>query len=184
MNYIARIDPQRMPFFAGALILLVVALLFAGLILPQYKVQRAASHDLSRLQQTVQVAPSVAAEQARLQADVERLELEIQNDVNGMPQHALETFVTGRVQSISWRREMELMAIQASPGARIGDVQETLFQLELSGEYDDLHDWLRNIRVELDFATVRQLALAPLESQHSEPRLRAQIVLAAYSSTQ
>jgi hypothetical protein len=184
MNYVARIGPQRMPVFAGALVLVVAALLFGYLILPQYKAQRAASQHLSSLQQTVQVAPSVAAEQARLQADVERLELAMQNGVNGMPQQALETFITGRLQKISWRREIELMAIQASPGARIGGVQETLFQLELMGEYDDLQNWLRNIRVELDFATVRQLALAPLESQHPEPRLRAQLVVVAYSSVQ
>lgn len=184
MQYVDRIDSRRMPLFAGASILLVVTALLIGLILPQYKAQRAASRELWNLQQAARAAPSVAAGQARLQADVERLELEMQNDIDGMPEQALAAFVTGRLQEISWRSEIELIAIQSSPGARIGGVQETLFQLEVAGDYADLHDWLRNVRVELAVVTVRQLSLVPLESQRPEPRLQAGLILAAWSSVE
>ncbi len=180
MKHLARIDPQRIPMFAGAFILLVAAALVTYLILPQYKAHRAVSREQSTLHQTVEAARSVTVERARLQADVERLELELHT--GELPQQALEAFVIGRLQDISWRREIELVAIQPSPGAQLGAVQETLFQLELAGEYADLHDWLRDIHVDLDSVTVKELSLSPLDSQTPEPRLRAGLVVAAYGS--
>lgn len=184
MKHIAQIDPRRIPLLAAGLVMLVAAALLAYLILPQYKLHRAALSGQETLHHTVQAAEPVSAEHARLQTGVEQLELELRDDADGLPQQALEAFVIGRLQDISWRHQIELLAVQPSVGAQVGTIQETLFQLELAGGYAELHAWLRDLRGELDTVIVKQLSLAPVDGETSDPRLRAALVVAAYGSAE
>lgn len=184
MKHLARIEPQRMTLFAGGIVLLIGATLAAYLVMPQYRAHRAALQEQAALQRVVDTARNVEAEQARLEAEVERLDAELRDNEDALPQQALEAFVIGRLQEISWRRQIELIAVEPSQGTQIGPVQETLFELELAGEYENFHGWLRDLHGELDSVAVRNLSLAPLESKGSDPRLHAGLVVAAYRSVE
>ena len=181
-KYLARIEPRRVPLFAAAFIVLVAGALGSYLVLPQYKAKRAAVGERLKLEQTVEDAQSLTEEQARLYGDVERLELALHSDANGLSQQALEAFVIERLQDIAWRRDLEFVSIQPLPGGQIGAIQETLFELELAGEWPDLQAWLGALHTELASVVVRQLSLTPLD-EGSAPRLRAALIVAAYGST-
>ena len=183
MKYLARIEPRRVPLFAAAFVVLVAGALGSYLVLPQYKAQRAAVGEQLKLEQTVEDAQSLTEEQALLYADVERLELALHSDANGLPQQALEAFVIERLQDIAWRRDLEFVSIQPLPGGQIGAIRETLFELELVGEWSDLQAWLGALHTELAAVAVRDLSLTPLDQESSAPRLRAALIVAAYGST-
>ncbi|CAN5168041.1 hypothetical protein BH24PSE2_BH24PSE2_14600 [soil metagenome] len=184
IRYLAKIDARHVPLLAGGLVVLVAAMLASSVVLPQYRAYRTASGTQTSLQQTMEAARAVAVEQAGLQTDVERLESVLRNDADGPPRNAMEASVISGLQNISWRREIELLSVQPLRGAQIGAVEETLFQLELTGEYADLHAWLRDLHLELDSVVVKRLSLAPLESGGQESRLRAEITVAAYGTAQ
>jgi len=183
MKYLARIEPRRVPLFAAAFVVLVAGALGSYLVLPQYQAQRAAAGEQLKLEQTVEDAQSLTEEQALLYADVERLELALHSDANGLSQQALEAFVIDRLQDIAWRRDLEFVSIQPLPGGRIGAIRETLFELEVVGEWSDLQAWLGALHTELAAVVVRDLSLTPLDQESSAPRLRAALIVAAYGST-
>ncbi|HUO82313.1 MAG TPA: GspMb/PilO family protein [Gammaproteobacteria bacterium] len=181
-NLLARLDPKRLPLLAGGITLLACVTLSVYLVLPQYRTWRAASTERDGLELSVQAAPSVAAEHLRLVGEVQALETALRGDAGSMPEQALEAFVIGRLQDLSWRRGVDLVSVQPMPPGTVGAIRETTFQLELEGGYAELRAWLGDIGGELGFVTIRQLALVPQDGEGDDPRLRAALILAAYRS--
>jgi Tfp pilus assembly protein PilO len=181
-KHLARLDPKRLPLLAGGAMLLACAVLTAYLVMPQYRAWRAAANERDGLELSVQAAQPVAAENRRLAAEVQALETALRGDAENLPEQALEAFVIGRLQDLSWRRGVELISVQPMPPGTVGTIREITFQLELAGSYADLRAWLGDVGEELEFVTIRQLGLEPQQGEASDPRLRAALILAAYRS--
>jgi hypothetical protein len=184
MKYLNQIEPRRVPVFAAGFVLLAAVALVTYLVFPQFKARRAAVRDRAQLEQIVEAGRAISAEHAQLYAEVAQLEADLLEGPGAMREQDLEAFVIGSVQTTAWRRDLELVAIQPAAGARIGTIQETLFQLELAGRYADLHAWLQDLHAELASAIVRELALVPVDDTGADPRLRAAVSMAAYRRTQ
>lgn len=182
-KYLGRLDPKRVPLLAGGVTMLVLAALLIYVILPQYRGWQAAASERHTLELSVQAAASVSAEHRRLVAELEDLENALNGDAERMPQQALEAFIIGRLQELSWRRDIELVSVQPRPPASLGAIEETSFELELAGGYTNLRAWLGDMTAELGFVTVRQLALTPQEQEGQDPRLHAALILSAYRGT-
>lgn len=182
VKHLTRIDPKRLPLMAGGAALLVTAALFVYLVLPQFKAWRTASAERDGLQQSVQAAPSVAAERLRLGGQVQDLERALRGDAENVPQQAMEAFMIGRLQALSWRRGVELVSVQPLPAGAVGAIEETSFELELAGDYAAVRGWLADLGGDLEFVTVKQLRLAPRDGEDGDPRLTAALILAAYRS--
>ena len=180
---LATVDPKRVPLFAAAAVALVAAAAVSYVVLPQLKAHRAAGDLRATLAESVGSSAALVVEHARLQDEVLELEHALQNDGGGLPQHALEAFLIGRLQDVAHRSAIQLESVEPTSGEDIGGVHETLFEIELTGEYATVHAWLRTLRHELVAVVPRELVLAPVDDSPN-PRLRATVLAAAYRNVE
>ena len=69
--------------------------------------------------------------------------------------------------------------MEPTSGADLGGIHETLFEIELIGEYARVHALFKSLRQELDAVVPREITLAPLD-ESPNPQLRATVLAAAY----
>ena len=162
-----------------ALILLIAALVVRGL-LPAYKSYRQLTHTQSVMQQVVSNESGVVNERSRIQAEIDQLTARVQGDLASLPAREMEAHIVERLQSISWRNDVELGSLKPLPGVSNEQYEELLFQVELSGGYFHLVDWLRDLADELGFVVVREHQLMLRPSADIKPQISAKLSLAAY----
>jgi Tfp pilus assembly protein PilO len=184
IKHLATVDPRRVPLFAAAFVVLVAAALATYLVWPQLKAQRAAAVERSALQEVVGAATTLTAQRLALQDEVQQLELALYADgadaAHGTAP-TLESRIMTALQQLASRNALRVESMRPIAGTQIEPVRETLFELELTGAYADLHGWLRAVRANLDAVVVRELVFSPLDDS-ADPELRAVLTLAAYRS--
>jgi hypothetical protein len=179
-RWLATVDPKRVPLFAAAAIALVAATLALYVVLPQAKAHSAAREERALLAGAADAAAALAAERAALEATVRGLvALAGERDPSS---HSLEASMIARLQDLTRRHGVELVAVQPSVGAEVGTLQETVFDVELVGEYGDIVAYLGDVRTELDALVVRELSLLPLDDA-SQPKIHVVLVGAAFGET-
>ena len=62
--------------------------------------------------------------------------------------------------------------------------QELLFNVELVGTYNDLYQWLWDVRNELGYVVVKEYSLTRQDDVDDEPALSARLSLASYRTIQ
>ena len=98
----------------------------------------------------------------------------------GLPVRQIESYVVGRLQGISWGNDIELVSVEPAMGDRVEIFQEMIFNVQLSGEYTDLYQWLWEARNELGFVVIKEYGLARRDNDDDEPLLLADLSLATY----
>ena len=161
------------------LVLLVAALVVRGL-LPAYKSYSQLRHTQSVMQQVVSNESGVVHERSRIQAEIDQLTARVQGDLASLPAQEMEAHIVERLQSISWRNDVELGSLKPLPGITNEQYEELLFQVELSGGYFHLVDWLRDLADELGFVVVKEHQLMVRQSGSPKPQINAKLSLAAY----
>lgn len=184
MRYLRGIEPKRVPLFAAASVALAGAALVLYVVLPFAKSYRAALADRAALERDTAGAAAVADERAALQAHVSALVAQAADDGSSWRSSAaLVSAVIAKVQEIAGRHDVEVVAIEPSQGKRVGSLQESLFAVELVGDYGDVLAYLRDARVDPTPMVVREVSLAPLD-EAPEPRIHATLVAAAFGAAQ
>lgn len=161
------------------LVLLVAALVVRGLI-PAYKQYSQLSHTQGMMEQVVNNETGVEGERSRIQAEISRLKTQVEGDLASLPAQQMEAHIVERLQSISWRNEVELGSLKPVQGAKNEQYNEMLFQVELAGSYFHLVDWLRDLAHELGFVVVKEHQLQLQASTRIKPVVSAKLSLAAY----
>lgn len=165
----------------GAIGLVLVALL-TYFVLPQWRAYKAADLSLSLLQANAQQGASLEAELANLRDDVAKLERTLNGDAANLPAKKMQAFVIGRLQTISWRNDIELVGIKPRDGAPIAQFNELIFDVELRGDYFSFFDWLGNVGEELGFVVVKSFQMSPIggDSEGPDPTLQVKLTVASY----
>ncbi|MDH3871745.1 MAG: hypothetical protein OEU44_05990, partial [Gammaproteobacteria bacterium] len=58
--------------------------------------------------------------------------------------------------------------------------EEALFEVEISGDYFDLYNWLQDLGEDLGFVVVKHFKLRPLDQNETSPRLNAKLTIVSY----
>ncbi|MBT8143243.1 MAG: type 4a pilus biogenesis protein PilO [Gammaproteobacteria bacterium] len=115
----------------------------------------------------------------RLQA-LEDLSRRLHGDSANLPLQQMEAFVIGRLQTISWDNQVELVSVEPVVGESIERFNEVLFKLEMEGGYEDIHRWLWSVREQLGFIVIKEFSLSRADQRSDDPRLRARLTIASY----
>lgn len=179
-----RLPPRQLRLvLAGGLLLLVTALFFQ-LVWPQVKALRSL-----RASQAILLAsggnPSELARQVTaLKSEVAGLRHRLQGDLGDLPPRQVEAHVIGLLQQLCWRHRLELASVIPQAGEQVHVFRETVFDLEVHGEYADFAAWLAEAREKLGFLVVKHYEIAPLEAPAAapgtSPRLAAKLRIGAW----
>lgn len=93
----------------------------------------------------------------------------------------LEADVIGRLQTLSWRHDIELQSIQPRQGDEVDGFQETNFSVSVVGRYPDLYQWLTGLDRELGFIVIKDFRMQPLAATDAS-NIVVDVTLATYRS--
>ncbi len=173
-------SPRELAIAAGCLAVIVTATLSLYVIKPQWERYQAAlaSHEL--LSEFAGEDPSGQRALDALGGEVRRLQTLLEGDSANLPSQEIEAFVIGRLQTISWRHGLDLVAVEPTKGETTDDYQELLFQVEISGDYFGLNSWLSDLSTELGFVVIREYQISIHGGDDALPILRTRMLLASY----
>ncbi len=162
----------------------ITTLIVVTLLLPQAKALAAARKTVDTLAAAAVNGP--ALEELLRQEDVVIADLarRMHGDTANLPVNQVEAFVIGRLQSVSWGNEVELVGVEPAVGDRVQSFQETLFRIRLIGRYKDLYRWLWDVRNELGFSVIKEFRLVRNEEEDTDPLLAADLSLASYRAVE
>jgi hypothetical protein len=179
--YLARLDNRSFFLAMGGLLLLVASAMFSYLILPQIKGYRAELNTREMLRDIIENGDELENELSTLASQVETLKHDLHGDMANLPLKQMEAYIIGRLQAMSWRHKVELVGIHPGAGQKVKMFKEILFDIELSGEYFNLVEWLKELGRELGFVVIKEYEIKPLSAkQDGEPRLSLDLTIVSY----
>jgi Tfp pilus assembly protein PilO len=179
-----KLDPRQLRLLIGGAFALLIAVLFSYVLLPAARIYQKERAGLQVLERAVTQAEGIGIQLSELAAAVATLERQLHGDMANLPENQLEAFVIGRLQTISWRRNVEILSVEPDNGETMGTFTESLFDVELSGDYSDLFVWLRDISDELGFVVIKEYEMRPIENVADNPKLAVKLTIASYRLTQ
>jgi len=179
---IASLEPRQLSLVSYSVLGLVAAALFSYVIVPQWRAYQAATTSLQLLQTSAADGSSLVSQLDTLHRDVNILERTLNGDASNLPVRKMEAFVIGRLQTISWSNDMELIGVQPRQGVPLNQFSELIFDVELEGGYFDFFEWLKAIGEELGFVVVKRFEMASVNetTDSGEPRLKVKLTIASY----
>lgn len=175
-----KLDARQRSLLAGGGFLLLIAAIFSYILLPPIKAYRSGLEARTLLSSVVAQGLAVAQQIETLDTELASLRKELHGDTANLPEQQLESFVIGRLQTISWRNNIELMSIEPGPGGIVKDFRESLFRVELAGKYRDLFTWIDELNDELGFVVIKEHRMRPVEDVATDPQLRVDLSIASY----
>jgi hypothetical protein len=96
------------------------------------------------------------------------------------PENEMESFIIGRLQTISWSNNIELLRVTPGNGTTVRMFEEVLFDVVIAGDYFDIYNWLQSLDDELGFVVVKQFDLRPVPGNMDDGRLNANFTIVSY----
>lgn len=175
-----KLDARQQVMLAGGGLLLFVAAIFSYVLLPQIKAYRTGLQARAVLADVAEQGLAVSQQLESLGLELEVLRRELHGDTANLPAEQLQSFVIGRLQTISWRNDVDLLSIQPAAGGTVQEFQESVYRIELSGKYRDLFSWLSELNAELGFVVIKEYQMRPVEDAAVDPDLRVNLSIASY----
>lgn len=179
-DYLRQATPEQLRLGSIGVLAVVVAVMLFYVIMPQWRAFGSARTLLTTLQQGTADGVALDAQLGMVGSEVERLERTLHGDTSNLPLKQVEAFVIGRLQTISWSNQVELIGVRPHEGTRKGKFHELLFDLELRGDYFDLYSWLKDVSSDLGFIVVKQFEMSPVNVGDGEPVLLVKLTMASY----
>lgn len=177
---LAQLDARQIKLIAGCAMVLVVGALFAYGIWPEVQELRALTDSRAVLSQVIATEQGAEGEISRMTEEIEGLRRRLQGDMANLPIRQMESFVIGRLQTISWRNDVALVGVEPAVGQSVEMYREVLFRVELTGDYFSLLRWLEDISSELGFVVIKEYQLSVADADPQDPTLTTKLMLAAY----
>ena len=174
------LEPRKMVLLMVSAALLVAAALGSYVILPEVRSYKQSVKTLTALESAVAMKTGLGMQVTTLESEIDDLQHRLHGNTVNMPDNQMESFVIGQLQGISWRNNIELLGVRPGKGGQIQAFEEILFDVEVVGDYFDLHAWLHELDDELGFVVIKSFNIRPLDSTIAEPRLTARLTIVSY----
>ncbi|MCP4407751.1 MAG: type 4a pilus biogenesis protein PilO [Gammaproteobacteria bacterium] len=184
-SYLTQLDNRSfLVILAGLLLLIATALTSYGLW-PQFKQYRAELSTRNTLKDVIDNGDALENELSALQVKVETLRHKLHGGMTNLPIKQMESYIIGRLQTMSWRHGVELSSIQPGAGQRVEMFKEILFDIELSGDYFNLVNWLKDLGKELGFVVIKEYEMkSEGHDTNDKPRLALGLTIVSYRAIQ
>lgn len=179
-----RLGEREQRLVGGGILLLSLAALFTYVLQAPLKVYRSGLASRALLEQAALQGAEIGVQLEQLRAEVAGLERQLHGDTANLPDKQLEAFVVGRLQTISWRNGVELISVEPTSGEAVATFSESLFHVELSGNYFDLFDWFSDVNDELGFVVIKEYQMRPVENVADDPLLVVNLTIASYRTAE
>ncbi len=163
---------------------IVVAGLAFGLLVPRAKAMIAAQDAVDVLEAASQDDAALEQLLREENTTLDELRHRLYGDMANLPVRQVEAYIIGRLQEVSWDSGVELVSVEPTMGQQVQVFQELLFNVELVGTYNDLYQWLWDVRNELGYVVVKEYSLTRQDDVDDEPALSARLSLASYRTIQ
>ena len=173
-------EPRTIMLLLVSVSLLVMAALGSYVIWPEYRDFRKSMTTLSVLRDVTSRGDNLAQEMSVLKTSVERLDHELHGDMVNTPENEMESFIIGRLQTISWSNNIELLRVTPGNGSSVRIFEEVLFEVMIAGDYFDIYNWLQSLDDELGFVVVKHFDLRPVVGSNEDGRLNARFTIVSY----
>lgn len=183
-NILQKVSLREFRFLLIGVGAIITSATVAYFVVPHAKSYWASSREVAVLLQAAQDGNEL---DDHLREQVERikdLDYRLHGDMANMPVRQIESYIIGHLQRISWGNDVELVSVQPATGERIEIFQELIFNVQLSGQYADLYEWIWEARNDLGFVVVKEYGLARRNDDNDEPLLLANLSLASYRAVE
>ncbi len=126
-------------------------------------------------------------DQAQLQQviDVERkkikaLQLQLHGEAGEMPVNEIEAYLVGRLQELAWEAGIELSGVRPGSAKRILEFEELSFKVDVTGEYQNLYQWLNKIGDTLGFMLVSNYEISLAGRKNEQENLKMNVTIVFY----
>ncbi len=165
--------------FGGLLMLLLFTAITVYGVLPKYKAWAKTQQSYTVLAELDGSAVDLNTQIAHMESQVSKLERQLNGDSASLPTRQFESHVIGQLQQVAWKHNVQLAGIVPRQGERVERFREMLFDVQLSGDYFDIHDLLNDFQTKLGFVVVKQFDMRP--GRRSDERLLdVKLTLASY----
>lgn len=175
-----RLQPRQLRLLLGGGLLLLASALFFQLLWPQVKSYRALRNSHAILSASSGSQTDLARQVAALKGEVGQLRHRLQGDLGDLPPKQVEAHVIGLLQQLCWRHRLELASVRPQAGEEVHVFRETVFDVEVHGDYADFFAWLAEARDKLGFLVVKHYEIAPLQADQTQPRLAVKLHIGAW----
>lgn len=169
--------------FYGVLIstvLLVTAATLSYGFLPQFKKYQKEQAVRSGLASNEASTHTLESQLKQKDEAISQRAQELHGDAANLPAREIEAFVIDRLQDLAWSHGVVLEGVKPESGQEVEPFQELLFKLEVRGHYNQLFEWLQELRKELGFIVIKEYRMNRVDQAQTNPELRAQITFASY----
>lgn len=173
-------EPRVLVLLMVSSALLVIAALGSYVIWPEFRDFRKSMDVLSVLREVTARGDDLDNQMVVLKTSVDRLNRELHGDMVNTPAKEMESFIIGRLQTLSWNNNVELLRVTPGHGSTVSVFEEVLFEVSISGDYFDIFNWLQALDDELGFVVVKRFALQPDGGGDSGERLKANFTIVSY----
>ena len=177
---LARVEPRTLVLAMVSVVLLLAAVLFSYVLMPEFKAYSKSNNDRKVLERVTESGEALKQEVGALKEEVEILSRTLHGDMANLPDKQLEAFIIERLQGISWRNQVELVSVKPRRGQVVQIFREILFEVVITGDYFALFDWLQSLTKELGFVVVKQYVIRPIDSDKESPRLSVNLTIVSY----
>ncbi len=163
----------------GLLLLLVVAASTVYGVLPQYKEWKKVDASLQLLIGATSLPVNLSTQIEQIDEELKALKKKLSGDSASLPEKQFESHIIGQLQEAAWQHGVQLEGITPTQGELVERFRETLFDVTLSGGYEEIYFLLGTLKEKLGFVVVKRFTLDPgsdTESKH----LEVHMVLASY----
>lgn len=177
---LAQFDARQLRLIGGSCSVLLLAAVVMYGFWPKIQELRSLLDSREVLAQVAVTETGAEGEIGRLNEAIENLRKRLQGDMANLPIREMESFIIGRLQTISWRNDITLAGVEPTMGESVEMYREVLFRVELTGDYFSLLEWLGDISTELGFVVIKEFQLSVAKADPQDPLLTTKLLLAAY----
>lgn len=184
MSAISRFDRKELALIITLVFVSAAALGITYVVLPKFKDYQSTTQSEETLSQVVENGDLLDNQLARLGGDVSSLQRRLHGDMASLPEKEIESHVIGRLQRLSWKNNVQLVGIEPSAGETIDSFRELLFRVNLTGDYHDMYQWIKDVSDDLGFVLIKQYEMRPMDRLSTEPKLSVDLTMATYGAMQ
>ncbi len=177
-DFLENAEPRVIGMMMIAIVFLIVIIQVLYLLWPQIKSYRQLQPSYAVLQQAAGNSMDLQQQLKSTTGEIKKLSHQLHGDMAGLPEKQMESYIIGRLQTVSWKTGVELASVIPGRGRM---VQETMFDIKINATYFNFFNWLQTINNELGYIVVKKFEIRPLTGKITDdPVLNISITLVSY----
>lgn len=178
--YLEKTDSRTLMLGTVSIAVLLCAVMAMYLLWPQWQRVQQVSETHKILTRVNASGQGLAQQLAQIKEEVGTLSRSLHGDMAELPARQMESYIIGRLQSVSWKTNVELISIKPGVGQQVQMFKEGLFDVRLRASYHDFVTWLKRIEDELGFIVVKKYHITPYDQALTDAALNIGLTMVAY----